>query len=239
MFSNCPTTAACSENWGYIDPVYGPLFQNSAAGSFEIQAANSWAKHTLSDGSDIGADMSQLPEIRSLTVIPTDRLVLFRWTVTEPIRDIPCVVEVNNSPDMDGAYVGELSDIGSYYHQDADDADRFARDELRRMAIIGHTINLAPETTYYFRLHCGGDTRRGTFMTLPAMSGPSDQIITREVRSETAATMEVEYGTSYSRYTDTIGDHATATASCVAGQTCSVVPGAQGRDRVLPLARTR
>ena len=108
------------------------------------------------------------------------------------------------------------------------------------MAIIGHTINLAPETTYYFRLHCGGDTKRGTFMTLPAMSGPSDQIITREVRSETAATMEVEYGTSYSRYTDTIGDHATATASCVAGRDLfCVVPGAQRRDCVLPLARTR
>ena len=229
VLSNCPTTSACLEKWDYIDPVYGPLFRNVGAGLFDIQPGNGWAKRSLSDGSDIGADMSQLPEIRDLMVSPTDRLVLFRWTVTEPIRDVPCVAEVNTSPDMDGSYVGELSDINSYHNQDADDADRFARDELRRMVIIGHTINLAPETTYYFRLQCGGDSRRGSFTTLQTMTDTADQTITRDIRSESAASMEVEYGTVYSRYTNTINDHATVATACTAGNTCSVsFPAAKG-----------
>jgi hypothetical protein len=123
---------------------------------------------------------------------------------------------------MDGAFAGELSDMATYYRQDADNADQFVRDQLRRMAIVGNNVSLSPETTYYYRLQCGGDTRRGSITTMPVMSGSADQNITREVRSEQSAAMEVEYGASYSRFTDGISNRGTVSTSCAAGETCSV-----------------
>ncbi len=45
-----------------------------------VRSAHGCAKRGGPTGADLGADMTQLPEIRGLTVTPTDRLVLLKWT---------------------------------------------------------------------------------------------------------------------------------------------------------------
>ncbi|HYI92301.1 MAG TPA: hypothetical protein VEX68_02035, partial [Bryobacteraceae bacterium] len=161
----CPGNAACTTNWDFDHPLYGRVFRNPNAGLFAVRETHAWAKRALPDGSDIGADVNQLPEIGDLRVTPTDRTVLFQWSLTSPILHIPCVVEVNDSPDFAGNYVGELSQISTYYRQDADDYAPYARHGNTRMITVGHSVPLNASTTYYYRLHCGGDTRRGEFTT--------------------------------------------------------------------------
>ncbi len=161
----CPNNAACAANSDFDHSLYGKLFQNPNASLLGVRDTHAWAKRSMADGLDIGVDVNQLPEIGGLRVTPTDRTVLFQWSLTSPILHIPCVVEVNDGPDFAGNYVGELSQISTYYRQDADDYGRFARDGNNRMITIGHTVPLHASTTYYYRLHSGGDTRRGEFTT--------------------------------------------------------------------------
>jgi hypothetical protein len=158
----------------------------------------------MPDGSHIGADMAQVPEIRNLTVTASDRTVLFRYTLTPVIQDTPCVVEVATSPDFDSpwmgvanAYVGELASasIGTHYGKDADSHDRYVRRWLTRMIAIGVDNNLSANTLYFYRLHCGGDVRRGNFTTSATLAGT-----TTFSTQGSAGT----WGYSYSRATDTI-----------------------------------
>lgn len=205
-----------SANWEF-------LFQDRGRGRYRVKNEAESFKRASSFGQDIGADVSQLAEINDLEVKPTDRMVLFTWQVTEPMSHIPCVIELNTSPDMDPAtYAGELSQIGAWFRHDADDHDRNVRSGLSRMALVGHSVNLAPETWYYYRLQCGGDTRTGSFPTLATRTEASERIITDTVHAAEAVTVEVEYGTSYSRRADQIGDAAVAVATCATGQECPV-----------------
>jgi hypothetical protein len=238
VLSNCPTSSACLEDWTFSGAqpngeTYASLFRDASSGLFEIQNDHQWAKRAVDDGSDIGADTSQVPDIRQLTAIPTDRLVMFHWTVTPAIAEIPCVVEVwkdsYDQPPFFGTYAGELSDMSTYYRQDADDADRNVRHGLDRMVAVGHSIPLTPSTQYFYRLQCGGDAKHGTFTTMGQMEGIGDQTVARVAEHRDVSSMEVEYGTSYSRATDSIGDRGTASAQCQQGQTCSVTfPATRG-----------
>jgi len=151
------------------------LFRNYATGDYGINPGHSWAARSMPDGSDIGADMSQIPQIRNLSVTPTARDVQFRYTVTAPIQHIPCVVEVHTAPDFETTdylgrttgYAGELSHIETYYQQDADNADRFVQPQPgERMIMVGYSVPLAADTDHWYRLQCGGDTVRGQFRTL-------------------------------------------------------------------------
>jgi hypothetical protein len=181
----------------------------------------------MPDGSDIGADTDDIPNIQGLSVTPTDRMVLFQWSVTAPIENIPCVVEVNETPDFMGRYAGELSDIGTYYRQDADDSDRNTRQGLLSMLTVGHSIALMPSTLYYYRLQCGGDARHGTFTTTAAMDGDAEQMVSRVPQDPATTRMQLVYGPSYNRSTSTIGDFKVAGTQCESGQTCTVTFSAQ------------
>ena len=222
VLSNCPGKSPCPPDWDYDDPDYGKLFRGLANGLLEISDNHRWAKRAMSNGKDIGAELGELPDIRNLTVTATDRAVVFRWMLTQPIMHIPCVVEVNDKPDFEGAYAGEMSRVNEYYRQDADDADRNTRFGAERMVTVGYAVPLTALTTYYYRLQCGGDTRRGSFVTSDVMSGTSEQTVSRMLDDEAAKSMDVEYGTSYSLSTDTINDGGTATAACASGEMCSV-----------------
>lgn len=221
VLSNCPGTAACTENWDYDDPIHGKLLNNIGAGLLQVRPTHAWAKRALPDGSDIGADVSDVPQIENLQVSPTDRLVLLRWSLTSPIADIPCAAEVNTTPDFAGPYAGELADIRKYFQQDADTADRNIRHNNERMVSIGYAATLSPSTRYYYRLQCGGDTRRGVFTTLAATSGPGESTVSRSLESFLAAGMDVEYGTWYSRESDSLGDGGKIAATCTEDRMCT------------------
>jgi hypothetical protein len=150
-------------------------------------------------------------------------MVLFTWKVTEPISNIPCVIEVNTSPDMDpSSYAGELVQTGAWYRTDADDHDRNTRNGLSRMIVVGHSVNLAADQQHYYRLQCGGDTRTGTFRTLSERTAASDRTIAYTMHESSATKLAVEFGTAYSRTTDQITDAESVTRTCGKGETCSV-----------------
>jgi hypothetical protein len=244
VLGNCSYTAACVSGsteppWDYYgnqaafnNGSPGKLFRNRLAGDLRISNHHRFAKRSMPDGSDIGADMSRVPDIRRLTVTPSDRAVLFRWSVTQPIRDIPCVIEVHTSPDFENdfhydpgnpnnrvtaAYAGETGQISTYYRQDADDANRNIRSGLSRMLIVGHTVSLTPSTTYFYRLQCGGDARRGYFKTLTARTGTGTVTITSAIDST------LTWGPSFSRTHEEDGDPATnpLTGGGEAGKSCT------------------
>jgi hypothetical protein len=235
VWTGCSTTDACirslsdSMDWSSV-------FMNAEAGDFRLRD-DQWGKRAMSDGLDAGADVSQLPEIRNLTITPSDRSVLFRYTVTEPIANIPCVVEVHTAPDFEtpvwqgnpAGYAGELSDISNYHGQDSDDAPRNVRIGAERTLTVGYAVPLKPATTYFYRLHCGGDVRRGSFMTTDPAASETTQTISRVPDNPSTTMMEVEYGTSYDRNADAIAEARTAVSACTAGEPCSVsFPAAGG-----------
>ncbi len=236
VLTNCPTAAACTPNYNYADAATGsvPLFRNVLAGKFAVTERHSWAKRKAAGGNDIGADTSQLPLIQGLTVTPTHQSVLFRWSVTQPIAHVPCVVEVHTSPDFDGdyrtasntvvkgMYVGEMSQVATFHGQEADDNDRNTRSGLDRMLMVGHMVPLSPGTTYNYRLHCGGPIAQGTFTTTAPANGNVTQTISRLITDGSVRSMEVEYGTQYSRTADSMDGSSTVAAACESQQTCSV-----------------
>jgi hypothetical protein len=209
----CPTSASCAS------PKHELLFRDFNNGKLDVKPATAFSR-TSSDGSDYGADMSQLPEIRDLSVTATDRLALFRYRVTQPISHISCVVEVSSMPDFT-AYAGELANIGNYPGQDSDNAAQSVRDGLQRMIVIGRNEPLTAGTQYYYRLHCGGDVRTGKFSTLAAVSGSMQRSF--NFLSPSTGTQTVYYGYGYSRATGEIEGAQTARAECVAGKSCAVM----------------
>lgn len=223
VLSNCSSSAACTEDWDYDDPQYGKLFRNRAAGLFKIMDTNRWAKRVLDDGSDMGADPDELPQIRNLSVSPTSRTVVFAWSVTNPIAHIPCIVEVNEKPDFAaGYYAGEMAEIETYFRHEIDTAERNIRSDTERMLTVGHAVPLKSEFKYYYRLQCGGDTLRGSFTTMAPSSDRVVRHISRFIEDPATRTLEVEFGTSYNRWEDAIIDIRTVRSDCETNNNCSV-----------------
>ena len=208
----CPSAAACAS------PQHGSLFHDLTGGDYRVKGNSAFAR-AATDGSDYGADPAMLPRIDGLTVQPTDRLVVFRYRVTQPISHIPCVVEVSTMPDF-SVYGGELGNIAAFYRQDSDNADRFPRDGLQRTITIGHSVPLTAGTLHYYRLHCGGDVRTGTFSTVAALSGVEARSLTFRSTSPTVQTFR--YGYEYSRANRDITDARTEEVSCAVDLSCSV-----------------
>jgi hypothetical protein len=221
VWTGCPNSSACVNST--TPPDYTKVFDNPGV-DFRVKNDHPF-KRSL-DGADPGADPNQLPMIKGLTVQATDRSVLFTWSLTPVIAHIPCVVELHTSPDLESTsyagnptgYAAELSNISTYYGQDSDNTDRSYRDGNRRMLLLGHSIPLAANTAYFYRLHCGGDVAVGSFQTAAALSGTGTQTIIHTAQRSATANMLVEYGTLYSRATDTISGGGTASATCVDGR---------------------
>jgi hypothetical protein len=233
VFTGCPSTAACRAENQSNGPAESKLFRNPAAGDYSVRDTHRWSRQAGASEVSVGADTSQLPDIRRLTITPTDRSVLFRWSVTQPIAHIPCVIEVHTSPDLEGdykpdanttlkgVYAGETGQIATFHGQDADDHDRNIRRGLERMLLIGYSVPLVPSTKYFYRLHCGGPVERGSFTTTAAAQGRATQTITRQ-GGASVKKLEVEYGTEYSRGSDAIAKPQIVSAACEGRQSCTV-----------------
>jgi hypothetical protein len=222
VWNLCGTTLPFLPSCGVANANWDLLYPGRTKRNYHVNNDKAEFKRMSAFGQDIGADTDQLAEIRELNVTPTDRMVLFTWQVTDPVKDIPCVIEVNTSPDIDPAgYAGELAQIGAWPRFDADDHDRNPRSGLERSIVAGHTVNLAPETQYFYRLQCG-DTRTGSFQTNRSRNQDSEQKITYTASNENAASIEVEYGTAYSRSADQIANGGSVAEPCGAGSNCTV-----------------
>ena len=236
VLSNCGTESPCSavSRWTYAGSQsngesFGRLFVNPVNGNFSVRNEHGWAKRGLSDGSDVGADMSNIPEIRELEVTPTDSRVVFQWRVSEPIAEIPCAVELHTAPDFEASsfdghatgYAAELSQIGTYPGADSDMAQPNIRTAHWRMITLGYAVPLEPDTTHYYRLHCGGDARRGSFKTLTPLQGEGVETLSRTGASPRVTLMELEYGFSYDR-TKGIAEPQVTSTPCHEGDQCAV-----------------
>jgi hypothetical protein len=73
--------------------------------------------------------------------------------------------------------------------------------------VIGTNVALVPSLRYYYRLHCGGDMRRGHFETTSAKSS------TRAVKISQGTTGTLTWGYTYSRDTGTISGGSTASVT--------------------------
>jgi hypothetical protein len=192
-------------------------FTNPAAGNYRLRNGSPH-RGAGTDGKDLGADISQLPLIEELTVRPTDRLALFTWRVTEPIQNIPCVMEISAERDLWNTIAD--FDPARFPRPDTSDHDRLPKDRLSRTMIAGANAALASGTTYWYRLHCGGAFEQGNFTTLPPLSGNSVMSVSKG-RRPGLDSFDVQWGAFYSRETDAIGDGGTVEATCTPRDVCS------------------
>jgi hypothetical protein len=215
----CPGTSCLgTEPWD-------DLFTDHANAKYSIWAgsgtrAASTYKQWGVDGKDPGADLHKIPSINGLTVTAGDTEVLFRYSVSPVISDIPCVIEVHTSPDFElenfneevTGWAGEMTDMLTYYQQDSDQHDKWPGNATSRMLVVGHSVPLESSRIHFYRLQCGGDTREGTFTTTAAVAG------TTTFRASSSSASSMTYGYAYSRAADEITG--AVTGSC-AGNVCT------------------
>jgi hypothetical protein len=204
---------------GNYDTAWGAIgFTDIGKSDYRLRNSNSFVGRGT-DGKDLGADTTQLPLIRNLTVTPTDRLALFTWSVTEPIQDIPCVIEVSADRDL-STTISDM-DPTRYARPGSSDDDRLPKIGLSRTMIIGANAALASEATYWYRLHCGGAFEQGGFTTLAPLTGSSAFSVSKQPGRGSSNFVAVEWGTSYSRAADSISGGGVVTATCNARGPCA------------------
>jgi hypothetical protein len=166
-FNLCESSSGCEPDFNLVG------FNDPGQGDFGLRD-DSQFKRMATDETDIGADMSQLPRIRNLRVEASARQAMFSYGVTEPIRGIPCVLQVGQKRNLSDS----IDDLNPRYFTRADTDRRFNdADALERAFVVGgagsaqandgeiRSRDLTPGATYYYRLMCGGDARTGSFST--------------------------------------------------------------------------
>jgi hypothetical protein len=118
------------------------------------------------DGRDIGVDTTKLPLIQRLDVTTSEKSARFSFTLTEPIRGIPCVLRVSTDQDMTGV-IADL-DPSQFTKPDSTDNPGNQVDGAKRVMWAGKNVALSPGTVYYYYLGCGGHSRSGSFQTTGA-----------------------------------------------------------------------
>jgi hypothetical protein len=175
------------------------------------------------DNRPIGPDMTQMNFVRLIGGAPSvsDRAAIFTLNVTPPLMAKAGMVTVANDPFCDSPVTD--MDPSQFPNPGWTDADRFPQFAAQRIVVVGLNARLSPGTTYYYCIDYQGYGMRGQFTTDAAITG------TRTVRVQTTLTnltqgatgannMIVEYGTSYSRATDTLsGGGTTGPVSCIVG----------------------
>lgn len=168
-FNGCAGDDACEPN---IEAVG---FRNPSNEDYGLREDSPY-RGQATDGTDIGADMWWLPQIRNLQVDAAATQAVFTWNVSEPIREIPCVLQVSTQRNLSEP----VHDVNPALFTRADsDQVRDAANEkamTRRFTVGSDQMDgaldgstpvrrLSPDTTYYYRLMCGGDARLGSFRT--------------------------------------------------------------------------
>jgi hypothetical protein len=104
---------------------------------------------------------------------------------------VACSIEVSTTEDMDSP-IADLN--GSYSPMASDNHDSYPRETGLRHILVGKNVALSPLTKYYYRLHCGGAIREGSFTTASLSSG-------RHIPEEVPAlgNTSIIYGAAYSR----------------------------------------
>jgi hypothetical protein len=225
LTTNC--TAPAAWDFSYAD---GKLFRSTSGGDFRIRPTSTWAR-TTDTGRPIGADLNEVPLIKNLRVTTTDTTITFNYQLTNPIKNVSCALELHGAPDFESStfngatglgYSAELSDMSTYYARPIDSYIGFPREGNSRTIVLGTDEPLTPLTTYFYRLHCGGDFTRGSATTRDALSGTTTKNIIRVVNQPTVATMAIEYGTAYNRTTGVISSGGTASTACTVNTLCTV-----------------
>ena len=221
-YNLCPGNTRCAIDWDADLPQYGKLFDDFNEGVYRVREGHV-AKRGGTDGKDIGADYDQLPQIRKLRIDTTDRIALLKYNVSDPIKQIPCIIEVSDQRDL-STIITDLN-ANFFLRPGTDQQPDSISSGVRRTLRVGKNVALSPNTVYWYRLHCGGDAAEGSFTTKAPRAG-SKQITYQVPASQMAgvATVAVEYGTSYDRATDTItGSTSTAPIPCTTGSSsCQV-----------------
>jgi hypothetical protein len=195
----------------YSGTAFRPGFRNVAGNDFAIRPTSVYAR-AGTDGRDIGADPRQVASIRDLSVKPASDYIVFSWSLPEPLRQMPCSLEV--SPDS-----SLIHDSGTYTVVNALRPDYFRRADsdrsnpralqtaagTRRWFQVGentvvtgddgaeHPLALTPKTAYHYRLMCGGATERGTVRTLPPAEAALSPVQI-DARASVGALMRARYG---------------------------------------------
>jgi hypothetical protein len=208
----CSAATGCTPPPDFTDPANGPLFEDYAAGVYRVRETHP------AGAAGVGADFLSVPMIRSHLglgphVITTSTSALFSYWVHAPQASTPCSVEVSTTQDMDNLVpVPNLNAL-------SDAADGVPQPEAARRYIL--VTGLSPSTRYYYRLHCGA-IHEGSFQTSStAPSGSRPLAVT--FTAQAGGSYRLEWGTSYSRASDTLsGGGFGSSVNCAAGATCTV-----------------
>ena len=225
----CPTERSC-------DPDYsGMNFADPAKENYSLADASP-LKHAAASGADPGADMRTLPQIRNLRVEPTSTKAILYYDLSQPIQNIPCVLEVSTKRDL-SAPVPDVNPA-LFDRADSDRRSGTVMDGAYHSIVIGsdarqtgldgnaYSRALTPGTEYFYRLQCGGDTRTGKFRTTPgpATTGSVDIVVPVPAR-EGSVQAFVEYGQADQGAPESM-NRRTDPVACEAG--CSIaVPALQ------------
>jgi len=195
----------------YGGTAFRPGFRNVAGNDFSLRSTSIYAR-AAADGQDLGADTRQVALIRDLTVKPVSDHLLFSWSLPEPLRQMPCSLEV--SPDAalirDSGFYTVVNALRPDYFRRADSDHANPRalktaSGTRRWFQVGedavvtgddgldHSLALTPDTDYYYRLMCGGAVERGVVRTLPAPAAAAG-VVQVHARSSAGVQARVRYG---------------------------------------------
>lgn len=196
-YNLCPTDAACAADYS------GARFTDPANHDYSL-ADDSPYKGRATDGTDIGVDMSRLPQIRNLRVQATSRQAVFSYELSQPIQHIPCVLEVSRKRDLSEPVV-DVNPV-LFRRSDSDRRSSAITNGGRHIFVVGQDITetaldgtgysraLSPLTQYYYRLQCGGDSRSGDFKTTDAPSAATTKLNVSIPAPPSGAQVKVDIG---------------------------------------------
>ncbi len=173
-----------------------------------------------SDSRDIGADTEQVAAIRYLKVIPGPTELLFSWNLPSVLADKACQLEV--SPDEalfseQGEYTVVNALRPDYFKRaDSDRANPRAvktQDGAWRWFLVGeavsetgddgqsHSLVLSADTTYYYRVLCGGAFEQGKIKTLASSTHSGTVNFDIKLKPAVGSKVRARYGSRRSGLT--------------------------------------
>jgi len=205
-------------NFDFDHTSYGRLFRDYPRGIFKIRPTHTFAFRGDTDGRNVGPDFQQLPFVRSpgggqgpqITV--TNNSALFEYWLHSPLNGIGCSLEVSTRESIDNNLISPL-DVNTL----SDTHDRYPRNGRDRYIQVDL---LSADTTYFYRLQCGG-IYEGSFKTLTTASTGTSLVVYNLTAAQTGL-HQITYGI-YTRATDALTSGGTGSSiNCTAGQPCQV-----------------